>query len=286
MKKLFACIILIIGLQTVIALAQENSNVFTYQVGVFKVCLLSEGQGTGNSKIFVGSTPEMIQECLPQGTFPISTNAFLVRMPGKIVLVDAGYGRNLFDNLKSFGVSPEQVDAILITHLHGDHIGGMLKDGKAVFTKAELYLSKQEYDSSVGDDARNANARDVIEAYKAKLHLFQPKEIDAQPDELFTGIRSVAAFGHTPGHTLYMVESGGEKLLIWGDLTHAMAIQMTYPQVAMTYDTNTDMAIAARIKVLEYASKNNIPVAGMHLAFPGMGKITKATTGYSYTPFK
>jgi len=83
------------------------------------------------------------------------------------------------------------------------------------------------------------------------------------------------------------VESGSEKMLIWGDLTHAMAIQMPYPQVAMTYDTNSDMAIAARKKVLEYVAKNNIPVAGMHTAFPGMGKITKAPDGgYLHTPLK
>ena len=286
MKKFYECVMLFIGLTTIVASAQENPNIFTYRVGAFEVCLLSEGQGTGKTNIFVGATQEMIQKCVPDDSYPRSCNAFLVRMQGKNVLVDTGFGQQLFDNLKSFGVAPEQVDAVLITHLHGDHIGGMLKDGQAAFPKAELYLSKEEYDSGMGDGAGNAAARNVIETYKSRLHLFQPKEMDAQPDELFPGIRAIAAFGHTPGHTLYMVESGSAKFLIWGDLTHAMAIQMTYPQVAMTYDTNPDMAIASRIKVLEYVSKNNIPVAGMHIAFPGMGTITKASTGYSYTPLK
>ena len=287
MKKLFVSIVLIVSLLIVVASAQESPNVFTYKLGAFEVCLLSEGQGTGNSNIFVGATPEMIQKCLPQGTFLIATNAFLVRMPGKIVLVDAGYGRNLFDNLKSFGVAPEQVDAVLITHVHGDHLGGMLINDRAAFSKAELYISKAEHDYCMNGDARNAGARKVIEAYQSRLRLFQPKEIDAQPDVLFAGIRAVAAFGHTPGHTLYMVESGSEKLLIWGDLTHAMAIQMPYPQVAMTYDTNTEMAIAARKKALEYVAVNHIPVAGMHTAFPGMGKLEKASDGgYKYTPFQ
>ena len=287
MKKLFECILLIVIFITVSASAQTPPNVFTYKLGALEVCLLSEGQGTGNSNIFVGATPEMIQQCLPQGTYPNSCNAFLVRLPGKNVLVDAGFGRNLFDNLKSLGVTPEQVDAVLITHVHGDHLGGMLVDNKAAFPKAELYLSKAEYDFCMNGEARNAGPRRVIEAYQSRLRLFQPKEIDAQPDLLFTGIRAVAAFGHTPGHTLYMVESGGEKLLIWGDLTHAMAIQMPYPQVAMTYDVNNAEAIAARQKVLEYAAANKIAVAGMHTAFPGMGKLEKASDGgFKFTPFQ
>ena len=162
----------------------------------------------------------------------------------------------------------------------------MLKDGNVVFTKAELYLSKPEHDYWMSDEAKNPNARKVIEAYQAKLKLFQPAEIDAKPNDLFPGIQPVASYGHTPGHTSFMVVSGKEKLLIWGDLTHAMAIQMTYPQVAMTYDVDPGMAIASRKKVLKYVAKNNIPIAGMHIAFPGMGKITKASaTEYTYIPF-
>ncbi|MDR1171622.1 MAG: MBL fold metallo-hydrolase [Bacteroidales bacterium] len=286
MKKFFGGMMLIIGLAPVVALAQENPNIFTYKVGAFEICLLSEGQSAGKPGIFIGATPEMIRKCIPDGTFPTSCNAFLVRMPGKTILVDTGYGRNLFDNLKSLGVTPEQVDIILLTHMHGDHIGGMLKDGQAAFPNAEVYLAKPEHDYWMSDDAKNPNARKVIEVYRSKLHLFQPVEIDAKPNTLFAGIQAVASYGHTPGHTSFMVESGKDKLLIWGDLTHAMAIQMTYPQVAMTYDVNPDVAIASRKKTLEYVAQKKIPIAGMHIAFPGMGKIAKAPAdGYSYSPF-
>jgi len=290
---IFKYIMLVIGFAPMMVSAQENPNIFTYRVGTAEVCLLSEGQGMGNADIFVGASPEMIQKAVPDGTYPRSCNAFLVRISGKNILVDTGYGRALFDNLKSLGVSPEQIDAVLITHAHGDHLGGMLKDDQAAFPKAELYISQAEYDYSMNGDARNANARKVIETCQSKLRLFEPKEIDNPlplmgsfiQDKAVAGIQAIAAYGHTPGHTLFMVVSGDEKLLIWGDLTHAMAIQMPYPQVAMTYDTNTEMAIASRLKALEYAAKNNIPIAGMHIAFPGMGKITKASGGgYVFTP--
>ena len=280
MKNLF---LFIIGLMTVVASAQDNPNVSTIMVGDIEISLLSEGQGTGRSNIFVGATSEMIQQCLPDGVYPNSCNAFLVRMQGKNILIDTGYGRALLKNLKSLGVAPEQINAVLITHVHGDHIGGMLTDGQAVFPNAELYLSKAEHEFSMNGSERNTGARNVIEAYKSRLHLFEPKEINAGPEPLFDGIRAVAAYGHTPGHTLYMVESGDKKLLVWGDLTHAMAIQMPYPQVAMTYDTNPEMAVVARKKVLEYVAANNIQIAGMHIAFPGIGYITKATeNGYSF----
>ena len=288
MKKYVEYIMLFVGLTTFVASAQDIiPNVFTYKVGTLEVCLLSEGQGLGRSGILVGATPEMMQKCLHDGAFPNACNAFLVRIPGKTILVDTGYGRNLLDNLQSFDVTPDQVDAILITHMHGDHFGGILKDGNMVFPKAEIYLSKPEYDYWMSDEARNPDAaRKVFATCQSNLRFFQPAEIDAKPTVLFPGIQAIAAFGHTPGHTLFMIESGKEKLLIWGDLTHAMAIQMTYPQVAVTYDVNPDMAIASRKKTLQYAAKKKIPVAGMHNAFPGMGKITKASTGYLYTPFK
>jgi len=287
MKNFFVFILMLIGLVPMLVSAQSNPNVFTYKMGAAEVSLLSEGQGTGNSSIFVGATPEMIQKSMPEGSYPNAFNAFLIRISGKIILVDTGMGRELFENLKSLGIAPEQVDAVLLTHMHGDHFGGMLKDDKAAFPKAELYMSKVEHDYSMNGDARNASARKVIEVYQSRLQLFQPLEIDAKPLSLFPGIQAIAAYGHTPGHTLFMVESGGEKLLIWGDLVHAMAIQMPFPQVAMTYDTDNDTAIAARKKVLEYVEKNKIIVAGMHTAFPAMGKLTKTSDGgYVHTPLQ
>ncbi|MDR2389795.1 MAG: MBL fold metallo-hydrolase [Tannerellaceae bacterium] len=269
-------------------LAQNPENVFTYKVGSTEITLLSESQGQGNQSILIDATPEMLQKYAPEGTFPNGTNAFFIRTPDRNILVDAGFGRNLFNNLQTIGITPDRVDVVLLTHMHGDHIGGMLQDGKPSFPKAEIYLAQPEYDYWV-NDSRGQQARNVIEAYKDKLHLFQPLELvelGQQGSPLISGIAGIAAYGHTPGHTVFLVESNHAQLLVWGDLTHAMAIQMPYPQVAVSYDVNPKDAVAYRKKILEYVEKNKIPVAGMHIAFPGIGTVTKDKTsgGYRFTP--
>jgi glyoxylase-like metal-dependent hydrolase (beta-lactamase superfamily II) len=265
--------------------AQQAENTFTAKVGLFEITLLPESQGQGNKGVLIGATPEMLQKYAPDGTFPQGTNAFFVKTPDTNILVDAGYGRNLFNNLQSIGISPEQVDVVLLTHMHGDHIGGLLREGKPAFPHAKLYIARAEHDYWMSNE-RGQQAREVIAAYKEQLNLFQPFEAEQGSEPLLAGIRGLAAYGHTPGHTVYLVESANEKLLIWGDLTHAMAIQMPYPQVAVTYDVDPQTAVASRQKVLEYVAKNKIPIAGMHVAFPGIGIVTKdaASGGYTFRP--
>jgi glyoxylase-like metal-dependent hydrolase (beta-lactamase superfamily II) len=104
---------------------------------------------------------------------------------------------------------------------------------------------------------------------------------------LLPDIQGIAAYGHTPGHTAFMVGSSGQQMLIWGDLTHATPVQMPYPQLAVTYDVDPNQAVASRMKILEYIAKNNIPIAGMHIAFPGMGHVkANSEGGYAFTPLQ
>lgn len=138
-------ILLLTGIVTPLA-AQENPLRITYPIGSFQVSTLSEGEQSGRSSLFIGATEEMLKRYTPEGTFPNAVNAFLIQTPGKTILVDAGFGRKLFDHLQALGVTPEQVDAVLLTHLHGDHIGGMLRDGKPAFPKADVYIAQAEYD--------------------------------------------------------------------------------------------------------------------------------------------
>ena len=298
MKKILTLLTTSLVIMTNSVFAQEQSeNIFTHKVGKFEVILLSEGQGQGNSGILINATPQMLTECIPSGTFPNAYNAFLVKTPDRNVLVDAGlYSAKLFSNLRSLGIDPGQIDAVLITHMHGDHIGGLLENDKAAFPKAKIYLSQPEHDFWTNDKAMQQvpeerrggflAARKMIAAYKDNVGLFQPNTLGKDLYALLPGISGIAAYGHTPGHTMYLVESNDDQMLIWGDLTHAMAIQMPYPSVAVTYDTDPKQAVITREKVLDYVSRNNIPIAGMHIPFPAMGIVSTISSGgyvfYSY----
>jgi Zn-dependent hydrolases, including glyoxylases len=274
----------------------QNENAFTYKVGDFEVALLSWGQKQGNSSILVGATEDILKECAPQGTFPNAINAFIVRTPTETILVDAGFENGLVANLHANNLHANQIDIILITHMHGDHIGGLLSDGKARFSKAKLYLPQQEYDYWMSDEAMNklskdkqdgfVAARQVVAAYKDRLHLFLPSQWGEKTTALLPGITPLAAFGHTPGHTMYLLESGEDKLLIWGDITHAMAVQMPYPEVSVTYDFDPKQAAASRKITLERVADIEIPVAGMHIPFPAIGNIKRGIDEkYQFIPF-
>jgi glyoxylase-like metal-dependent hydrolase (beta-lactamase superfamily II) len=279
------------------ATRKDGHDVVTFAVGACKVSVLSEGHNAGNQDILLGATPEILRQYAPDGTFPMGVNAFLIRTPDeKNILVDAGYGKKLLANLQTLNVSAEQVHVVLLTHLHGDHIGGLLQEGKAVFPNAEIYLSQPEYDywtsdaemEKVPEKRRNSflQARNVVSAYQDKLHLFVPAEADSAGVDLLPDIRGVAAYGHTPGHTAYLLASGDSRLLIWGDLTHAMSIQMPHPEVALTFDVDPEQAIATRAIILEYVAKHKIAIAGMHIVSPAMGNVRKSETeGFVFTSY-
>ena len=293
--RIFTIIFLVIA--TFCAKVQKNENVFLLKLGDSRVYLLSEGQGKGNPGILINASPEIIEKYAPNDSFPIATNVFLYQTNGKNILFDTGYGKNLLDNLQSLNLTPDDIDAIFITHAHGDHFGGLLKDDKVVFTKAELFIAQSEYDYWTNEEVINQlpenrrggflAAKNVINAYSDRMHLFEPNPIDPPYyEELYPGIKAIIAPGHTPGHTLYLLESGKNKLLIWGDLTHAMAIQMPHPEIAVSYDTNPEMAIQSRLSILKFVTEQKIPIAGMHNPYPGIGTVEKLETGYKFVPSK
>ncbi|MDR0815678.1 MAG: MBL fold metallo-hydrolase [Bacteroidales bacterium] len=267
------------------ASAQEPQTVITFQVGKFTVSVLSEGGGQGNSGLLKGATPEQLKKYLPNGTFPLETQVFLVRTPDKNIMIDAGHGKNLFKNLQTLGLGENQIQIILLTHLHGDHIGGLLRDGKKAFPNAEVYISQKEYDYWLNLGEKGAAARNVFDAYKDKIHLFEPVEAEKQTKDLLPGVKAIAAYGHTPGHTAYLLQSDDVKWLIWGDLTHSMPIQMPCPQVALSFDVDAEKAIQSRKYLLDYVLKNRIIAGGMHVPFPAVGTVSKGKTeGYAFAP--
>ena len=260
-------------LALMIAMTALAQNTFSYKTATAEVILLSDGQRNGGLNTLIGATPEMITQVAPDNTYPSATNSFLIRTKsGKNILIDTGLGQELFNDLSSVGVTPESIDAVLISHLHGDHTGGLMRNGKAAFPKAVLMMSKLEAFSA------NESARKIMDEYL--LVTFDPGE--NAPVPVFDEVKAMANYGHTPGHTAYFIDN----VAIWGDMTHAMAFQMPYPQVAVTYDTDSSTAIASRLKMLEYLVTNGYAVVGgMHVAYPGLGTLKPdGKGGYVFTP--
>jgi glyoxylase-like metal-dependent hydrolase (beta-lactamase superfamily II) len=291
-EKIMKAIKLLLMMLLASVLNAQN-DVITFDVGNATVTLLSEGQRQGGTGVLVGATPEMIKQAIPEGAYPSATNVFLIETEKNTILVDAGLGPKTPANLELYGKKADAIDAILITHFHGDHIGSLLANNEKCYPKATLFIAKPEYDYYMDDTAMNglpenrrgsfAAARKIFDTYKDRLNIFTPGEMEGAT-ELLPGIRGVAAYGHTPGHAIYLLESEGSKILFWGDVTHAMAIQMPFPEVAMTYDYDTAKAIETRGKLLKYVSDNRIRVAGAHIEFPGICDIRKnAAGGYTHT---
>jgi len=248
-------------------LEAASDEIFTFGVGDFKVSMLSEAQRESGLDILIGVTEEDVAKFIPTGKYPSAVAAFLIQSPDGAFLVDTGFGREIPRLLKSLGVEMGDIKAVFITHAHGDHINGLLADEAPAYPNAKIVVSQPELDWS-------EQLRGIIEKYGEKYETITPGTLGSG-FEVIKGIGAIAAYGHTPGHTVYMLESGGQKLLIWGDLTHAMAIQMPRPGVSVTYDSDPVAAAAARQEVLKFVSGNKIPVAGMHVAYPGIGDIAE-----------
>ncbi|MCD7972838.1 MAG: MBL fold metallo-hydrolase [Candidatus Azobacteroides sp.] len=275
---------------------KEEKLIFTYKAGDITITLLSEMQREGTSDILIGASEEIIAKEIPSGVYPSAVNVFLVETPDKTILIDAGFGIKLFDNLHSIGKNIEDIDIILLTHMHGDHIGGLLRDGEKSFPNAALYIPRKEYSywtskeemEKVTENKRSGflNAQKTIESYQDKLQLFDPEEAGSAATELFPGITPLAAYGHTPGHTGYLLESNGNTLFIWGDLVNCMPIQVPYPQIATVHDIDPLQASITREKLFHYLLTNNIRIAGMHIEYPAMGELRLIDGKYRFDIFQ
>ena len=191
---------------------------------------------------------------------PSSVCAFLVKTDGKSILFDAANGApdsRLLPVLDSCGVTPDKVDYIFITHLHGDHIGGLMKDGEPVFANAELYINQVEFDVWMAME-QNAAIKAIEQAYGNHLKTFS---IDV---ELPCGVEAIKAYGHTPGHTAYKV---GTSIIV-GDIMHGVALQKDYPQYCTRFDMDSDQSVATRREIMDMAKENGLKVYGMHFPAP------------------
>ncbi|RZT09847.1 Glyoxylase, beta-lactamase superfamily II [Duganella sp. CF402] len=226
-----------------------------------------------------------------------SVNGFLVNTGSKLILIDTGAGGlfgptlgKLAANLKAAGYQPEQVDEIYLTHLHPDHVGGLAANSQSVFPNAVVRADQRDTDfwlSQANQDKAPADSKGFFQGavaslspYAATQHL-KPFSGDT---ELAPGVRATSTYGHTPGHTIYTVESKGKKLVLLGDLIHVGAVQFDHPEVTIGFDSDAKAAAAARAKVFQAVAKDGALVGVSHLSFPGLGHLRSNGKGYQWVP--
>lgn len=218
---------------------------------------------------------------------------FLINTGRRLVLVDSGaaglFSPNSYHfpaNLAQIGVTPEAIDDVIVTHAHPDHIGGLLNDGKAVLPNARIHLSRFEFDFWTNRD-QQARAPDWMHgwfdvvfalsaAYEGCINMLAPEAA------IVDGITALPFPGHTPGHTAYLVESAGERLLIWGDLAVSTAIQYPHPRASMFFDVDADTGHASSLRGFDLAATDRLLTAGTHLPFPTFGYVARRDGAHAW----
>jgi len=301
--------ILVAGSTPALAAAPQRHDqvpgFFRLNVGDLEVTSLFDGAAVFDLHWLNGETTTMdgVVKSLHEDPHLLdaSVTAFLVNTGKQLILVDAGAGTwygggalgHLADSLRSAGYTPDQVDLVLITHLHSDHIGGLTtQDGTRVFPNAEVYVAKVESDFWLSPQIAAKAPKDVQPFFQSaraiaapyikagKWHPFNASE------PIVDGVQLVPLPGHTPGHTGYEFSSKGYRILFWGDTIHAHNVQLQHPEVTVVFDIDPTAAAASRNQLLAKLAHEDVVIASPHMLFPGLGRLHEEGNGYSWEPVR
>jgi glyoxylase-like metal-dependent hydrolase (beta-lactamase superfamily II) len=226
--------------------------------------------------------------------------AFLVNTGKQLILVDAGAGTwwgggalgRLAGSLRSAGYTPEEVDIVLVTHLHSDHVGGLTtRDGKRVFLSADVYVAKAESDFWLSPEITAKAPKDAQPFFQSAQAIAAPYikagrwHTFSGSEPIVDGMQVVPLPGHTPGHTGYEFSSKGQQILFWGDIVHAQRVQLQHPEVTAIFDIDQTAAAATRHQLLSKLARKGVLSATPHTSsFPALGRLREEGSGYSWVP--
>jgi len=229
----------------------------------------------------------------------VSDEGFLVNTGTQLILVDAGAGTwwgggalgRLVGSLRSAGYTPEEIDIVLLTHFHSDHVGGLTtQDGRRVFPNAEVYVAKAESSFWLSREMAAKAPKDVQPFFESARAIASPYIAASKwhtfsgSEPIVDGMQIVPLPGHTPGHTGYEFSSKGQKVLFWGDVVHAQRVQLPHPEVTAVFDIDQTAAAATRNQLLAELAREDVLIAGPHMPFPALGRLRKEGSGYSWVP--
>jgi glyoxylase-like metal-dependent hydrolase (beta-lactamase superfamily II) len=308
LRALLATLLLCLGGLALAAPPQLKTQVPGYyrlMVGTFEVTALYDGYIDLDTKLLKNASAKDIQSLLARMFIAgqktqTAVNAYLVNTGSRLVLIDTGTAKKfgptlgyVVDHLKAAGYDPAQVDTVLITHLHGDHVNGLVgADGKPVFANADIWSAQADTDFWLSAEVMAKAPKDAQPFFKMAQEAAAPYQAAGKwktfkaDGEVVPGIKSVAMPGHTPGHAGYRIESNGKSLLILGDLVHSHAVQFARPEVAIEFDIDSKRAVATRKQVFAAVAKDKTLVAAMHLPFPGIGHVRAEKKAYAWVPIE
>lgn len=282
-------------------LSQSQAGFHRLKVGDVEIVALSDGTVTLNPEVLSRMRQDKVRSLLKQSfvgpLLNASVNAYLIKLGDRLILVDAGTGElygptlnKLPASLKAVGYTPEQITDILVTHIHTDHTGGLMNGSVRVYPNATVHVDRREVEHWLSPEKRAAapeQARQYFDQAQLKLGPYvaagQVRTFDGAT-QLFPGLRSVPAYGHTPGHSFYVLESQGEKIAFWGDILHVAEVQLPHPEVTIQFDVDPSAAAAARARAFSDAVAQGYLIAPAHMSFPGVGHLRRDGKGYRFVP--
>ena len=278
-------------------------GLYRYKVGDFELTAIYDGVWYRpiDDKFVRNAAYGDVQRAMADAFMPAEKLAtpfttLLINTGAKLILLDTGTGGQvaptagtLAQNLAAAGVDPKSIDTVVISHFHPDHINGIKnKDNGRVFPNAEIMVPAPEWEFWMDD----ANLRAAPGGLKGVFLNFRRVFADIAEDvtryqpgiEVATGLATIPAYGHTPGHTVFALQSGRESILVLSDTTQHPALFARHPEWQPAFDIDGPLAVATRKKLLDRVAADRMLVTGYHFPFPACGHIVKTATGYEHVP--
>lgn len=273
------------------------------KLGAFEVVTVSDGFANvprvfpifGQNQSEEVVTEYMQANFLPGKSMQIQFTPILVNTGNEVILFDTGNGTGrgdtrgyLLETLKGAGYTPDQIDIVVITHYHPDHVNGLISGGQPVFPNARYVSGETEHNFWTKKDVLESSDK----AMQGRVKFVKENVIPLAEkfsflkggQDVVTGITAVEAFGHTPGHMSFNIESNGKRLMLWADLTNHYVASLQKPEWHVVFDMDKDAAIASRKKVLDMVAADKVPATGYHMPFPAMGYVEKVGDAFRWVP--
>ncbi len=252
------------------------------------------------SGTFTGVPKEEVKKMLAENFLSpdnvvLEQNSPIVNTGDKLILFDTGMGSSKAfgpttgrqqKSMAEAGIKPEDIDAVVCSHAHIDHIGGIVDaNDKPLFPNAQIYIAQSDFDFWTDEGKLGGPAKDfVVHARKNLMPVRDRIKFFKDGEEFLPGVQAISAPGHTVGHTIFMVSSAGKSFAFLGDLSHHSVLLLERPRMEFSYDTDPKQAAESRVKLLTMLAANKTPVMSYHFAWPGYGHVAKAGEGFHYYP--